>query len=89
MPKPKERRTCAQPDRHEPRIRCGYPLPCPYHTLVVEAGRRRSRITGRKPRFHARPRTLADVIESLEALGSAVTTGAELLGRDPRKVRLR
>lgn len=25
---------CAQPDRDEPRIECGYPLPCPHHTRV-------------------------------------------------------
>lgn len=27
---------CDQPDRHEPKLKCGYPLPCPHHTLVVE-----------------------------------------------------
>lgn len=21
---------CKQPDRHEPRMKCGYPLPCPH-----------------------------------------------------------
>lgn len=31
---------CQRPDRHEPRLKCGYPLPCPHHTAVVEvAGR--------------------------------------------------
>ena len=30
------RRTCNQPDRHEPKLVCGYPLPCPHHTLVIE-----------------------------------------------------
>ena len=34
-PKP-DRRFCNQPDRHEPRIKCGYPLPCPHHTLVIK-----------------------------------------------------
>ena len=28
--------TCNQPDRDEPRIKCGYPLPCPHHTLTIE-----------------------------------------------------
>lgn len=28
--------TCRQPDRDEPRIKCGYPLPCPFHTIVVD-----------------------------------------------------
>ncbi len=27
---------CAQPDRDEPRIECGYPLPCPRHTRVSD-----------------------------------------------------
>ena len=35
------RATCTQPDRDEPRITCGYPLPCPHHTAVIDlvAGR--------------------------------------------------
>jgi hypothetical protein len=28
--------TCNQPDRDEPRIKCGYPLPCPHHTVVID-----------------------------------------------------
>ena len=28
---------CKQPDRDVPKIECGHPLPCPYHTLVIEA----------------------------------------------------
>lgn len=27
---------CKKPDRDEPRIECGYPLPCPYHTFVID-----------------------------------------------------
>ena len=26
---------CDKPDRHSPKTRCGYPMPCPYHTFVV------------------------------------------------------
>jgi hypothetical protein len=29
-------RVCDKLDRHEPRIKCGYPLPCPYHTAVID-----------------------------------------------------
>ncbi len=29
------RLTCAQPDRHVPKLVCGYPLPCPHHTLTL------------------------------------------------------
>ncbi len=30
-----EHRTCRHPDRDEPRMMCGYPLPCPWHTAVI------------------------------------------------------
>lgn len=40
MPAPK-RLFCEQPDRDEPRIQCGYPLPCPHHTVISEPGRLR------------------------------------------------
>jgi hypothetical protein len=33
MPK---RLTCQHPDRDVPALKCGYPLPCPHHTLVLE-----------------------------------------------------
>lgn len=26
---------CQQPDRDVPKIKCGYPLPCPHHTTLV------------------------------------------------------
>jgi hypothetical protein len=32
----KERLTCNQQDRDVPKMKCGYPLPCPYHTIVIE-----------------------------------------------------
>jgi len=28
--------SCGRPDRHEPRMTCGYPLPCPHHTVIVD-----------------------------------------------------
>jgi hypothetical protein len=27
---------CTRPDRDEPRVVCGYPFPCPHHTVVVD-----------------------------------------------------
>lgn len=30
--------TCQHSDRHAPGIKCGYPLPCQYHTVVLEDG---------------------------------------------------
>jgi hypothetical protein len=34
--KMKELGLCTQPDRDVPGMLCGYPLPCPYHTIVFE-----------------------------------------------------
>ena len=31
-----ERNYCKQPDRHVPEIVCGHPLPCPYHTIIID-----------------------------------------------------
>ena len=31
-----ERRYCKNPDRNVPEIVCGYPLPCPYHTVIID-----------------------------------------------------
>jgi hypothetical protein len=28
--------TCKRPDRHNSKLVCGYPLPCPHHTHVIE-----------------------------------------------------
>ncbi len=26
---------CQQPDRHEPKLKCGYPMPCIHHSVFV------------------------------------------------------
>lgn len=31
----KRARLCRCPDKDEPHLLCGHPLPCPYHTLVL------------------------------------------------------
>ncbi len=36
---------CKQPDRDEPRIECGYPLPCPHHTITVDLTKKKPEIT--------------------------------------------
>jgi hypothetical protein len=33
-----ERRYCRQPDHDNARLVCGYPLPCPWHTAIVDLG---------------------------------------------------
>ncbi len=30
--------TCRKPDRDMPKLVCGYPLPCPYHTAIIDLG---------------------------------------------------
>lgn len=27
---------CQRPDRDVPKLKCGHPLPCPYHTLTID-----------------------------------------------------
>ncbi len=36
--KKKDRTFCIQADRDAPALRCGHPLPCPWHTAVIEEG---------------------------------------------------
>ena len=36
---------CNQPDRDVPGIKCGYPLPCPHHTAIMEVGEEAAVIT--------------------------------------------
>jgi hypothetical protein len=32
-----EHPTCRHPDRDVPKFMCGYPLPCPWHTVIIDA----------------------------------------------------
>jgi hypothetical protein len=27
---------CQQPDRDVPKLKCNYPLPCPWHTAIID-----------------------------------------------------
>lgn len=29
---------CKHPDHGNPKMVCGYPIPCPYHTVVIDPG---------------------------------------------------
>lgn len=51
-------KTCPCPDRHEPKLVCGYPMPCPHHTpecarkikvLAVVGEKKRKSRTAKKP----------------------------------------
>lgn len=35
----RDNRSCRHPDRDNPKMLCGYPLPCPHHTVLVHAGK--------------------------------------------------
>jgi hypothetical protein len=39
MAKKTVQRTCESPDRDSPKLKCGYPIPCPYHTVISEPGK--------------------------------------------------
>lgn len=34
-----ESSTCRAPDRDQPKLVCGYPLPCPHHTAIIDPGK--------------------------------------------------
>lgn len=36
MSVPRDRRTCRHPDRDVPKLMCGYPLPCPHYTVIID-----------------------------------------------------
>jgi hypothetical protein len=37
--------TCRHPDRDCPKLLCGYPLPCPWHTVIVDESREPATVT--------------------------------------------
>jgi len=54
-----KRLTCQQPDRDCPNLICGYPLPCPHHTVIMET----DGIVKFPPEFPADAKTLDRVIK--------------------------
>ena len=32
----KGRMFCVKPDKDEPKLTCGHPIPCPHHTVIIE-----------------------------------------------------
>lgn len=59
--------TCSKPDRDEPGMICGYPLPCPWHSAVIDLSSDPPRVI--MP-LTALPKTMRRVKEIGEALMS-------------------
>lgn len=54
---------CEKPDRDAPKLRCGYPLPCPWHTMIVsETAIYEPEGLNLSPRTRRRVLTAADAI---------------------------
>jgi len=52
---------CKHADRHYPKLRCGYPLPCPFHTATIEDGAVFQPVTLKLEKTHIR--RLLDIAE--------------------------
>ena len=62
---------CKRPDRDEPRMVCGYPLPCPHHSMVIDMTEEPTVIAKAN---HADPsqKTIRRLREIAKALGGGV-----------------
>ena len=70
MPK-NEPKTCQKPDRDEPGLVCGYPLPCPHHTVVIDASTMPALVTGAE-------HLPASVRRKLQQIGEAAGSDEQL-----------
>ncbi len=61
-------RICEKPDRDVQGLKCGYPLPCPHHTIVLDVSQ--EAVTLRLPRAAEYPSRKAK--KRLLAIGKAV-----------------
>jgi len=90
LKRPRSRTHCTQPDHDEPRIECGAPLPCPYHTSIVDVSGRPATVTTpatviRDPIAAVR---LQQIALALEDLGELVAARPAKVAR-PRRRRSR
>lgn len=61
-----DHRTCRHPDRDEPKLVCGYPLPCPWHTVTVDMQATPPTVTVPVTSDAMRPlQRLGDVVDAL------------------------
>ncbi len=76
--------TCRQPDRDFSRMLCGYPLPCPYHTAILD--------TTTKPPEVRIPVTATGALESRRILAEVletITKGEMMPGHTPKERKKR
>jgi hypothetical protein len=62
---------CKHPDRDVPGIECGYPLPCPFHTIEVELKKDVSTVKMPEHRL-LKPAEMDRVDEIIKALKKAL-----------------
>ena len=49
-----EHNTCQKADKDFPKMVCGYPLPCPYHTAIISDGAVHQPVTLELEKTHVR-----------------------------------
>jgi hypothetical protein len=62
-----EHRMCQKPDRDVPGIKCGYPLPCPYHTVILNTTEEPLRICHTEPLSTLTQQRLLDIGKALKS----------------------
>lgn len=63
--------TCRHPDRHEPRLVCGYPLPCPHHTVTISGDNERV-VLEQPQQVHIGEKTVSKLLDLAEAVTSGM-----------------
>ena len=64
--------TCRKPDRDVPKMVCGYPLPCPFHTVLVDVSAKPAKVV--VPKTVRAGAELGRVRQIAVALGDVVLT---------------
>ena len=57
---------CKRPDHDEPRMVCGFPLPCPYHTYVIDMVNKSVHVPSGKSLSRKLARRLQMIADALE-----------------------
>ena len=52
--------TCEKPDKDNPKLICGYPIPCPHHTIIIDT------IKDTRTKLQARVSDIKNVFRSIK-----------------------